>query len=61
MNSTLIKKAAAIFDLEIEDVKDYLEMDFEKEPTFEELLDHMEYQITVCQADDPRAAFLANY
>ena len=58
-----ITAAADKLGIEEEEVKEYLAWDFEdqEEPGFDDLVEHIYYQMTVCQADDPRAAFLANY
>ena len=60
MKDKYIAKVAEIFDVNEEEVRLYLELDFqdEEEPSFRELVEHMDYQINVCQADDVHAAFL---
>ena len=60
MKDKYIAKVAEIFDVNEEEVRLYLELDFqdEEEPSFRDLVEHMDYQINVCQADDIDAAFL---
>ena len=62
MDSTLIKKASLELGLPTTDIEEYLEFDFPNEqPDFDELVSHIEYQETVCMAEDPSTAFTENY
>ncbi len=60
MKAKYIAKVADIFDIDEELVRMTLQFDFEneEEPSFRDLVEHMDYQINVCMADDVDAAFL---
>ena len=58
MQDKYIAKVAEIFDIDEYLVRLTLQYDFEDAPSFRELVEHMDYQINVCQADDVNAAFL---
>ena len=65
MKDKYIAKVAEIFDIETEDVRMSLENDFEgeEEPSFRDLVEHLDYQISVFGCfgepnDDFESAFL---
>lgn len=61
MKDKYIAKVAEIFDIDEDMVRLTLQYDFEneEEPSFKDLVEHMDYQINVCCADDVDAAFLS--
>jgi len=63
MDTKTIQKVARLFETDTEEIEEYLALDFEgeDEPTFEDLVAHIDYQKTVCQAEDPAAALAEFY